>query len=439
MLTRSYRAFLLVVLLLTQGLLTNVAFAQWTRSSGVGNTYIGCITSSGNDLIAGCGLGKKDSILTSSDHGNTWMVLSSNVPTIVTSMVNIGTNLIVGSNLPGGSYYSTNFGSTWSPNTLDFPFPPITDYSISALAVIDDTIFAGTGTGVYLQIAPGTAWIPDTVGMGNSTGEYPTVISFLMSGSNFFAATQITGAFLSTNDGGSWTQINGALPSNAFSGITVYKFAALGSTIFAAIVDTDQIHTNIYSTTDRGQSWSKANMQPQNWSTIYGFLSGGENLFIAADSSIYVSSDHGANWVAFDQGFPMPGGNGDRIISMDTSGSNLVVGTVGNGIWTRKLSDFPNSSVNPSSVPNNGLNITVSENPAYGSEVKITYTLRDGGVAQVKLMDELGREVRMLQNGHAPAGENTVTIDPLTEGPGTYFVRVEANDQTAMQKLVISR
>jgi len=116
-----------------------------------------------------------------------------------------------------------------------------------------------------------------------------------------------------------------------------------------------------------------------------------------------------------------------------------VTGTQYGGAWYRALSDFGVSSVSPNPAHYGGLSLTLSENPASGSEVMAIYTLSDPCCVQVKLTDNLGRDVRVIQNGHASAGQNIVAIDPLMLEPGTYFVRVEANGVIATQKLVIVR
>ncbi len=124
---------------------------------------------------------------------------------------------------------------------------------------------------------------------------------------------------------------------------------------------------------------------------------------------------------------------------MNISGSNLVIGTAANGVWNRKLSEFGNSSVSQNTTSTIGLNLTLSENPASSSETKVLFTIPDVGFAQILIMDALGRNVRMLQNGFVQSGQNEVTIDPLTLELGTYFVRLTVNGMSAMQKLVIDR
>jgi hypothetical protein len=412
---------------------------QWTQANGTGNSFIGCLATTGDTLIASCGSGKKDSIFISTDNGNNWSMVCDNVPTLITTIAVNGTNFIVGSDKPGGSFYSKDFGNTWIPNDSDFPLPSISNYSIASLVVIGDTIFAATGEGMYLQTAPGAPWTPDTVGMEYSGGEVPGANALDVSGTNWFVATQSAGAYCSTNEGASWFQINNGLPSSYYFGTTVDAYAISDTTLFAVIPDSNLITTEIYNTKNNGQSWNQANLTPQNWGNIYGFLASGGNLFIACDSGIYVSSDQGADWVQANQGLPAANGTGSYILTMNISGPNLVIGTAANGVWNHKLSNFGNSFVSQNTTSNIGLNLTLSENPASSSEAKVLFTLPDAGFVQILLMDELGRTVRLLLNDFAQAGQNEVALDPLTLDPGTYFVRAEANGMTAMQKLVVTR
>ncbi len=101
--------------------------------------------------------------------------------------------------------------------------------------------------------------------------------------------------------------------------------------------------------------------------------------------------------------------------------------------------DVPlNSRVNASEQME-ALNLSLSPNPAINGATNLAYTLKTAGTVQIELMDVLGRSVRMLQNGFAPAGNNSISIDPTPLGAGTYFVRVEADGRSAMQKLVITK
>jgi hypothetical protein len=95
------------------------------------------------------------------------------------------------------------------------------------------------------------------------------------------------------------------------------------------------------------------------------------------------------------------------------------------------------SAVNPQPIVASGLSVTLTQNPASSAGTNVIFTMPVSGSLQVELMDVLGRNVRMFENGFESAGEHSVPIDPKTLSYGTYFVRVQTDGASAMQKLVV--
>jgi len=295
----------------------------------------------------------------------------------------------------------------------------------------------------------GSQWIIDTNGLGvGNTLSAGQVGILYAAGNNLFLNTDFNGIFLSTNQGSSWSSVNSGFPTYTTGGMTypfqAEEFASSGSSVFALTAhDTSMYGTgdnydsvDFYNTTNNGQNWNKMNSSVQGWGFVHHVIVNNQSLFVAADSGFYYSSNNGSTWAQADQGLQLV--PGDFPITIEFSGGNIVMGTNSSGAWYRLLSDFGVSSVSPSVAPYAGLSLTISDNPASGSETKIIYTLKNDGPAEVSLLDVLGRST-ILQNSHATAGENVIPFDPHSLAPGTYFVRVEADGMTAMQKLVISR
>jgi len=84
------------------------------------------------------------------------------------------------------------------------------------------------------------------------------------------------------------------------------------------------------------------------------------------------------------------------------------------------------------------LTMKLSSNPAI-STTTLSYNLPESGDVTVSMMDNLGREVKMLHNGFAPAGSNVIPIDPSTMANGTYLIRVSSNSFTGTRKLIIAK
>jgi hypothetical protein len=99
---------------------------------------------------------------------------------------------------------------------------------------------------------------------------------------------------------------------------------------------------------------------------------------------------------------------------------------------------LPNSNaVNPQPFAVSGLNLSLTQNPVLSGNTTLLFSLPNARPVQIELIDALGRTVRMLESGFESAGEHSVTIDPKTLAAGTYFVRVEEDGASAIQKLVI--
>ncbi len=439
------------------------AFGQWVQSAGYNNSdqmkgffayssYLLVDVQASNSPPASI-----DSLFGSTNNGQTWFAFEANGGIPLTTAPGGGflPDLIGGASYPSGGGGLSEIMSyspgttTWLPDTLGFPTIN-SDYMASSLVTIGSgsTVFAADGSfGVYQQTAPGAPWTPDTVGMTVAGTPYP-VSTLFVSGNNIFAGTSGGGILVSTNQGTLWTPINSGLtaPLPGWLGPGGASFALSGTTLFAMIPNNgfgfDTLY-NFYSLGSDGKTWTLMNATPLKGGVgvITNFAASSNVLFAAHDSVVNFSNDNGATWHQGTQGLPTFAGSLTGITSVCVSGSNLVIGILGafNEIWYCPLSYFASSSVTPSNAPASGLTLALSGNPASGSPVTVSYTVPSSGIAEVTLMDALGREVRVLQNGRASAGQNVVTIDPLTIAPGSYFVRVEANGSSAMQKLVITR
>jgi hypothetical protein len=450
------------------------AFGQWKQASGFSNSAANNNTDGisgfavyrsslladakcGIDLLQGPGA-TPDSFFISTDFGATWFSGGPNggIPLLAVGNGPIPSAILGGAE-PDASHnqvldeytsYSSDFGQTWQVDTAGWNVSNSSGIGLqtSSLAAIGTTVYTTTPSGVYEQTV-GSAWVADMSGI-NLGGNLTSIAAVYAAGNTLFISTFYNGVFRSTNQGSNWSAANNGLPSFTSNSIVnlfqTQAFASSGTAVFAAVSHDTNIFggpnpysLDIYRSMDNGQSWSKMNSGALEWGSEYGFTASGSSVFMATDSGFFASTNSGATWAAADQGLPPL--SIDRPSCVQIAGGNIVIGTGSSNVWYRPLTDFAGSSVAPGTAAISGLNVTVSANPASGSDETVTFTMSDPGVARVQLMDELGREVRMLQNGRASVGENTVTIDPLTLANGTYFVHVEANGMTAMQKLVISR
>lgn len=213
--------------------------------SGVDTTDVTSLAVVGTNLFAGTvGSG----IFLSTDKGSTWSgpVLGSLTETSCFVFGASGLNIVSGQLFQDGvyepysTYLSTDNGKSWKPS--HWPAP------MTALAVIDTIIFAGTGSGVLVSADTGTTWYPC-----GYAGEYGN--TFAVSGTNIFTDGG-WGVYLSTNRGGSWTQVNAGLPQYTdYNGAYVHVtcFGIIGKYLSAAIdIGNNQVGTYSHGLWRRG-------------------------------------------------------------------------------------------------------------------------------------------------------------------------------------------
>jgi hypothetical protein len=259
----------------------------------------------------------------------------------------------------------------------------------------------------------------------------------------------------STDYGKTWTQISGLSPGAfAFTNGMLYGSSA----------------TQIYSSTDSGNTWSVAYNGGSDYLVASGgvLFSGGarsidsgrtwlktDSLYpnaitadgsndfaVAAPGYMWVSSDLGAHWHSMDAaGLP-----GDvRLTAVCVFDSFVYVGGYdpvthrGSGLYYRPISEIlPKSAVrSPHTMPV-AERLDVYPNP-FGTSCTARFTLDAPSEVRVSLFDATGREVRTVFGGTLQPGLNTLPIDGTGLADGVYWCRLAANGSERVAKLSLIR
>jgi photosystem II stability/assembly factor-like uncharacterized protein len=147
--------------------------------------------------------GTTGGIYKSSDNGNTWTDVSSGIAVNarITSIVASGDAIFAGS-ASNGVFKTTNSGTSWTAINSG-----LTDTHISQLVVLDTKLFAVTLTGVFISDNSGTSWEADNSDLKN-------VNCFVVVNDQLFAGTDDNGAYLSIDNGVTWTSFSTGIPAN---------------------------------------------------------------------------------------------------------------------------------------------------------------------------------------------------------------------------------
>jgi hypothetical protein len=288
-------------------------------------------------------------------------------------VTNGGTDLFAGTDSVG-VVLSTDDGESWTPLNTG-----LTDTTVRSLAVVDTSLFAGTGSGVFLSTNRGMTWVPVSTGLTDST-----VQCFAVSGSTLFAGTEAGGVFRTTDRGASWTAVN-----NGFTNPDVKCMEAQGTRIFAAG---------------------------------------------AKRGAVFLSENSGDTWTMVDTGMIYL-----QIPALEASDSTLFAGTRGAGVWRRPLREMVTAVDDaPAGVP---LSFALEQNypNPFNPSSTITFELPRSSDVKLSVFDLLGREISVLVNERREAGVHQVKFDGSGLASGVYFYRLKAGEIVATKRSILVR
>ena len=124
-----------------------------------------------------------------------------------------------------------------------------------------------------------------------------------------------------------------------------------------------------------------------------------------------------------------------RVVVADLADSGSVAALQGTVI--RFYTNDPQPVADEAAPPVGALALTVAPNPSRGS-ARVSFVLPEPGIARVRVVDVLGREVAVLADGERAAGRHTVAL-PARLAAGVYVVTVEAGDARASRTLTVVR
>jgi hypothetical protein len=246
------------------------------------------------------------------------------------------------------------------------------------------------------------------------------VHAFTVTDNNLFAGTY-GGVYLSTNNGEDWT-----IKNNGFYFSDVNCLASIGPYVFAG-AGFEMIVSKNY-----GSDWTFQRNGIQD-SSIFALQTCGTNIFAGSQmGDIYLSTNYGINWTLVNDGL----NSFTNISSLAVSGSYLIAGTLGGGIWIRHLSELVGVSGDVNNIPQK---FSLSQNypNPFNPNTVISYSLPSASNVKLIVYNTLGQEVKTLETGYKTAGNYSVTFNASSLPSGVYFYRLEAGNFTQIKKMML--
>lgn len=256
---------------------------------------------------------KKNNLYQSIDNGTTWDVVLQ-TPYQFCTIATFGNTIYCGTNtIPAhGIFRSEDNGDTWIPTNSGLPLGPSNFFEFSDKLIADATMYVIYGKDLY-SFNNGT-WVSVT----NSIDA--AVSTFTVNGTQLFVRTS-GGIFGSQNGSSNWSIVD---PQFKYATAMVQ----IGSNLIAG-------NSSGLFFSSNGSGFTKAVINNQTFSpwvnciikdklNVYAGTQGGRGVF--------VSSDNGATWTSFNEGFS------DIPSVWDITENNGILYVATNhGIWKRKL------------------------------------------------------------------------------------------------------
>jgi photosystem II stability/assembly factor-like uncharacterized protein len=240
-----------------------------------------------------------------------------------------------------------------------------------------------------------------------------------------YVGTSDANVWVTTNDGGSWTNITGTLPNRYVTSVHASPNLANNVYVTHTGYKYGEYIPHIHKSTNNGTTWTDISGNlPQAGINDVLIIPGNENnIYVANDIGVYVTFDGGINWYRV--------GNNMPIISVwdiayNTTTKKLIAGTYAKSLQTIDVTTLTtglNSQVKMDadllvypSVTNSELHIKTAE---YGNSARII------------ILDLNGKVVKQVS-----IDQETTTIDVSGLASGAYLVKLNTDRGSVVKRVI---
>ena len=408
---RSTGWAVMICIVLAQG--TQVAVGQWVKSgtpvmSGDHWFFAGTPQRLYAASVAG--------VMVSTDHGVHWTEADSGIghATYIRALAVMGDTVFAGTN-GEGVYRSIDHGASWVAASSGLISPVI-----HLLAASHASLVAFTDSGIAVSGNQGGSWTTVYAGTG-----YGLVNDIIVQGSTVLLGTE-KGVFLSTDQGASWTDASTGLENK-----DVRAFARKGDTLFVGTYG-----GGVSRTVGFGGTWAAMNdgMSPLN---VHSLLSDGVHLWVGTCfGGVFVYDAGEARWKTCSAGLT---GSGLDVHALTTTSDNIILGTMGE-IWLRPLKEVYTSVVESEPDAPVGFSLPQNYPNPFNPSTEITFSVAKSGAASLRVYDALGREVATLFDGVAESGKTyRLGYDGKGMASGVYMYRLVSGERSEVKRMALVR
>ena len=347
----------------------------------------------------------------------------------------------LGRSTDGGSSFSDATSGISGTDRINWSMPVVMDPSAPA------TLYCGTQR-VYRSTNRAASWTaisPDlTNGPGGGNLNFGTVTTLAVAPTNpsaILAGTDDSNVWITTNGGGNWTNVSGALPNHWCTRVAFDPTsAAIAYATFSGY--REDLHLpHVFRTTSSGASWAdvSGNLPELPVNAIVVDPADPQTLYAGTDAGVFVTHNLGGAWAALGSGLPN-GVVSDLVLHAPTR--KLVAGTHGRSMFAFDLNQ--SAAVAEAAPARPAIALRAAPNPFAASTALELELAAARDAARLAIYDVGGRLVVELAGGRLAAGRHRVAWDGRSASgapapAGTYFARLTAGGEVAVTKLIRTR
>ncbi len=391
--------------------------SQWKNSRIQGappvNTLVAAKSSSGVlKIYAGTHMG----MYCSSDSGTTWVASSSGLTSVCVFSLMAFDSVLFAGTWGHGFYKSVDEAQHWiSANS-----PTTQNLTVRCLKSMGKVIFAGTNPdGIFRSTSGGSDWMQVNTGLTNKT-----VTALAMNNSKIIAGTS-GGIFVSADSGAHW------IPASSGTTKSIQALTSDGIFDFASTV------TEIYRSTDQGDHWTLAGSGISSYpiTAFVALVDNNGSRYLYASSfkgRIFQSTDDGINWsqVADLQ---------DTLMTLDTYKLQVFAGSQSGTVWQTNVTQIGTDVHYASSELPIQFRLFQNYPNPFNPVTNVEFRMKNEGKVKLAVYDLLGREVAVLVNERKPAGRYEVTWDASRFSSGAYFCTLQAGAFRETRRMILMK
>jgi photosystem II stability/assembly factor-like uncharacterized protein len=390
----------------------NSAISQFVATGGpYGGNVQALFSDVNNDIYAGTQMG---GVFRTTDNGNSWFTVNNGLTDLNISCFTKVAGQLFCTTVSGGVCYTTNQGQQWFRLNTGLP-----NIYFKCIYSMDSVLLVGAGWegGAFISKNAGNHWTPFIVDTFANN-----INSFYFYQNYYYASTPLHGIFRTDNVFNSWTHIS---PGQMWLGNSFYS---VGDTLYNCNGN------GLYFSTNNGDVWNQIFTQTPGYGHFLNTWElAKENDFMIAGTAGGVghSTDGGLTWYAPDQNYML-----NRLVFSVSKNNQYFFAGIDYNVWRLPVSGFigiePINNIVPSKYSLNQ-NYPNPFNPT----TNIRFSIPKTSFTEIKIFNSLGQEISTLVNQNLQAGNYEVNWDASNIPSGVYFYRINSDDFTQTNKMIL--